>query len=171
VTAEALRGVDVVLIAPTAARARTARFALLDLAGKAYRAPAMASALAMNKAMSKRVFVQAGIQTPRWLLPGRARRRDRRERGRRISAGGEAERIGSGSIVRRLRPDEALGSPRTRVRDAMLSTSRRELTAVLGDQPPPIVESGRERLYDYSRSTRRGRASTARPTRGGCRTR
>jgi len=43
--------------------------ALLELAGKAYTGSGvLASALAMNKAMSKRVFEREGIPTPRWLL-------------------------------------------------------------------------------------------------------
>ena len=73
VTAEALRGVDVVLIALHGGAGENGTLqALLDLAGKAYTGSGvMASAVAMNKAMSKRVFVQAGVPTPRWLLvPG-----------------------------------------------------------------------------------------------------
>jgi D-alanine-D-alanine ligase len=43
--------------------------ALLDLAGKPYTGSGvLASALAMNKAMSKRVFEREGIPTPRWIL-------------------------------------------------------------------------------------------------------
>jgi len=43
--------------------------ALLELAGKPYTGSGvLASALAMNKAMSKRVFEHEGIPTPRWQL-------------------------------------------------------------------------------------------------------
>ncbi|HEY2953622.1 MAG TPA: D-alanine--D-alanine ligase [Candidatus Eisenbacteria bacterium] len=43
--------------------------ALLELAGKPYTGSGvLASALAMNKAMSKRVFEQEGIPTPEWVL-------------------------------------------------------------------------------------------------------
>ena len=43
--------------------------ALLDLAGKPYTGSGvLASALAMNKAASKRLFVQEGIPTPDWIL-------------------------------------------------------------------------------------------------------
>ncbi len=43
--------------------------ALLELAGKPYTGSGvLASALAMNKAMAKRIFEQEGIPTPRWLL-------------------------------------------------------------------------------------------------------
>jgi D-alanine-D-alanine ligase len=43
--------------------------ALLDLTGKPYTGSGvLASALAMNKAMAKRVFEREGIPTPRWVL-------------------------------------------------------------------------------------------------------
>jgi D-alanine-D-alanine ligase len=43
--------------------------ALLDLAGKPYTGSGMlASALAMDKAMSKKIFEQSGILTPKWFL-------------------------------------------------------------------------------------------------------
>jgi len=43
--------------------------ALLELAGKPYTGSGvLASALAMNKAMSKRVFEREGIPTPEWML-------------------------------------------------------------------------------------------------------
>ena len=43
--------------------------ALLELAGKPYTGSGvLASALAMNKAMSKRIFEHQGIPTPRWIL-------------------------------------------------------------------------------------------------------
>jgi len=43
--------------------------ALLDLAGRPYTGSGvLASALAMDKAMSKRVFEHAGVPTPRWQL-------------------------------------------------------------------------------------------------------
>src|SRR5206468_1048802 len=43
--------------------------ALLDLAGKPYTGSGvLASALAMNKAVSKKIFLQEGIATPEWTL-------------------------------------------------------------------------------------------------------
>ncbi|HYM80853.1 MAG TPA: D-alanine--D-alanine ligase [Candidatus Limnocylindria bacterium] len=68
--ADGLRDVDVVLIALHGGAGENGTLqALLELAGKAYTGSGvMASALAMNKAMSKRLFEQAGIPTPRWLL-------------------------------------------------------------------------------------------------------
>jgi len=69
-SAAAIRDAEVVLIALHGGAGENGTLqALLDLAGKPYTGSGvMASALAMNKAMSKRVFVQAGIPTPPWLL-------------------------------------------------------------------------------------------------------
>jgi len=70
VSATAIRDADVVLIALHGGAGENGTLqALLDLAGKPYTGSGvMASALAMNKAMSKRVFEQAGVATPPWLL-------------------------------------------------------------------------------------------------------
>ena len=72
---ETLGGAEVVFLALHGSIGENGTLqALLDLAGKTYTGSGMlASALAMNKAMSKRVFVQAGIPTPAWqLLPPEA---------------------------------------------------------------------------------------------------
>jgi D-alanine-D-alanine ligase len=70
VSAAALRDAEVVLIALHGGAGENGTLqALLDLAGKAYTGSGvMASALAMNKAMSKRVFEHAGVPTPPWTL-------------------------------------------------------------------------------------------------------
>ena len=70
VSAEALREAVVVLIALHGGGGENGTLqALLDLAGKPYTGSGvMASALAMNKAMSKRVFEQAQVPTPAWVL-------------------------------------------------------------------------------------------------------
>lgn len=70
VSAAAIRDAEVVLIALHGGAGENGTLqALLDLAGKPYTGSGvMASALAMNKAMSKRVFLQAGVPTPAWLL-------------------------------------------------------------------------------------------------------
>jgi D-alanine-D-alanine ligase len=66
----AFRDAEVVLIALHGGAGENGTLqALLELAGKPYTGSGvMASALALNKAMSKRVFEQAGIPTPPWLL-------------------------------------------------------------------------------------------------------
>jgi len=63
---ETLAGADVVFIALHGAAGENGTLqALLDLAGKTYTGSGMlASALAMNKAISKRIFAQAGIPSP-----------------------------------------------------------------------------------------------------------
>src|SRR5438477_6765572 len=69
---ETLAGADVVFIALHGAAGENGTLqALLDLAGKVYTGSGMmASALAMNKAISKRLFEQEGVPTPSWqLLP------------------------------------------------------------------------------------------------------
>lgn len=70
VSAGAIRDAEVVLIALHGGAGENGTLqALLDLAGKPYTGSGvMASALAMNKAMSKRVFLQAGVPTPPWVL-------------------------------------------------------------------------------------------------------
>src|SRR5262249_46647774 len=70
VSAHAIRDAEVVLIAPHGGAGGNGTLqALLELAGKPYTGSGvMASALALNKAMSKRVLTHAGVPTPRWLL-------------------------------------------------------------------------------------------------------
>jgi D-alanine-D-alanine ligase len=69
-SASALREAEVVLIALHGGSGENGTLqALLDLAGKPYTGSGvMASALAMNKAMSKRVFEHGGVPTPPWSL-------------------------------------------------------------------------------------------------------
>jgi len=70
VSAAAIRDSEVVLIALHGGAGENGTLqALLELAGKPYTGSGvMASAIAINKAMSKRVFEHAGIPTPAWLL-------------------------------------------------------------------------------------------------------
>jgi D-alanine-D-alanine ligase len=76
---DTLARADVVLIALHGSIGENGTLqALLDLTGKPYTGSGMlASALAMNKAMSKRIFEREGIPTPAWqLLPPDAEARD-----------------------------------------------------------------------------------------------
>jgi D-alanine-D-alanine ligase len=70
VQAPSLAGADVVFIALHGGAGEDGTLqALLDLTGRPYTGSSMlASALAMDKAMSKRLFEHAAIPTPRWLL-------------------------------------------------------------------------------------------------------
>lgn len=66
----ALREADVVFVALHGGEGEDGTIqALLELTGRPYTGSGvMASAVAMNKAMSKRIFEHAGIPTPRWVL-------------------------------------------------------------------------------------------------------
>ena len=70
VAAPALAGADVVFIALHGGAGEDGTLqAVLDLSGRPYTGSGLlASALAMDKAMSKRLVEHAGIPTPRWLL-------------------------------------------------------------------------------------------------------
>ena len=68
--ADALREAEVVFVALHGGAGENGTIqALLDLTGKPYTGSGvMASAVAMNKAMAKRLFEHAGIPTPRWTM-------------------------------------------------------------------------------------------------------
>ncbi len=136
--------------------------ALLDLAGKAYTGSGMlASAAAMDKALSKRLFEQAGIPTPPWRLY-RRRDGDQPDVAAVSAVGGfpvvikpndEGSTFGL-TIVRDasgLAPafEEALRYSNNVLLEAFIPG--RELTvAVLGDEPLPLVEiCPKSGLYDY----------------------
>ena len=136
--------------------------ALLDLAGKPYTGSGvLASALAMNKAMSKRVFEQAGIPTPRWLLVPAATRADAidttavggcplvvkpNERG--LDGRAHDRDASSAELPEALRL--AVESRRTRSLIEEFIAGRELTVAVLGDQALPIVEiRPKSGLYDY----------------------
>jgi D-alanine-D-alanine ligase len=70
VRADAMRDADVVLIALHGGAGENGTLqALLELAGRPYTGSGvLASALAMNKAMSKKMFEREGIATPAWSL-------------------------------------------------------------------------------------------------------
>ena len=157
---ETLAGSEVVFIALHGAAGENGTLqALLDLAGKTYTGSGMlASALAMNKAISKRIFEQAGIPTPRWQLL---------ESGQGAAAV-DLESLGGLPVV--VKPNEEGSSVGLTIVEkiddlpgaiALAATlgevlieefiPGRELTvAVLGDQPLPIVEiRPKSGLYDY----------------------
>lgn len=136
--------------------------ALLDLAGKTYTGSGMlASAMAMDKAVSKRIFEHAGIPTPAWRLY-------RRREGR-VPDAAAAQAVGGYPVV--IKPNDegstfglSIVSDATGLAPAYEEALRysnqvlleayipgRELTvAVLGEQALPIVEiRPRGGLYDY----------------------
>jgi D-alanine-D-alanine ligase len=166
---ETLADAEVVFIALHGAAGENGTLqALLDLAGRVYTGSGMlASALAMNKAMSKRIFQQEHIPTPRWILltPGQAAKTvDVNALGGYplvVKPNEEGSSVGL-TIVREasqlpeaIRVAEALG-------EVLIEEyiEGRELTvSVLGDEALPIVEirplSG---LYDYESKYTAGRS-------------
>ena len=166
---ETLAGAEVVFIALHGAAGENGTLqALLDLAGKTYTGSGMlASALAMNKAISKRIFAQAGIPTPRWQLlePGQD--------------AGAVDLTALGGLPLVIKPNEegssvgltivhetselpgaitlAAGLGEVLIEEFIPG---RELTvAVLGDEPLPIVEiRPKSGLYDYESKYTAGRS-------------
>ena len=168
--AETLRDADVVLIALHGGAGENGTLqALLELTGKPYTGSGvMASAVAMNKAMSKRLFEHAGIPTPAWTL---------------VQAGEatpviDAHALGGYPLV--VKPNEEgstvglsiVGDP-AGLPDALRLAGEygpdilieryiagRELTvALLGDEPLPIVEiRPKSGFYDYESKYTAGRS-------------
>ena len=165
----AVREADVVYVALHGTFGEDGRIqALLELAGKLYTGSGvLASALAMDKAMSKRIFVDAGVPTPRWRLCRTGEQVGAAEIG---ACGGlpvvvkpneEGSTVGL-TIVREqaeLRPALELAA---RYGDAILLEEYvpgRELTvAVLEDEALPIVEiRPKSGFYDYENKYTAGR--------------
>ena len=133
--------------------------ALLDLAGRPYTGSGvMASAVAMNKAMSKRVFERVGVPTPRWQLV----RAERLEAVDAVALGGyplivkpneEGSTVGLTVVTDAKDLPAALHTAFEFGRDALVEEfiPGRELTvAVAGDEAYPIVEiRPKSGHYDY----------------------
>jgi D-alanine-D-alanine ligase len=161
---------DVVLVALHGSSGENGTLqALLDLAGKPYTGSGMlASALAMNKAMAKRIFEHAGLATPRWqLLVATAP----------ASAVAVADLGGYPLVVKPNEEGSSVGLTVVRSAAELPAALRlaadlgpeilveqyiegREVTvALLGDQPMPVVEiRPRGGLYDYESKYTAGRS-------------
>jgi D-alanine-D-alanine ligase len=173
----ALREAEVVLIALHGGSGENGTLqALLDLAGKPYTGSGvMASALAMNKAVSKRVFEQAGVATPPWTLAPAEGLMAALLRTGAVPA--QVRKLGLPLVVKPNEEGSTFGL--TIVRDwtaihaAFVEAARygyeilfeqfiegRELTvAVLGEQALPIVEiRPKSGLYDYESKYTAGRS-------------
>jgi D-alanine-D-alanine ligase len=166
---ETLADADVVLIALHGAAGENGTLqALLDLAGRPYTGSGMlASALAMNKAMSKRVFEREGIPTPAWqLVPAGARVQDV-----------DTARVGFPLVVKPNEEGSSVGLTVVHAAPELPAALRlaseygaetlieayidgRELTvSLLGDQVLPIVEiRPKSGLYDYESKYTAGRS-------------
>jgi D-alanine-D-alanine ligase len=177
VSAAAIRDAEVVLIALHGGAGENGTLqALLDLAGKPYTGSGvMASAIAIHKAMSKRIFEQAGIPTPAWVLV----RVDEPLAGSLVAGEvpGHVKALGlplvvkpneEGSTVGLTIVTEWAGLPAAFQLAARFGQEilleryieGRELTvAVLGDQALPIVEiRPKSGFYDYESKYTAGRS-------------
>src|SRR5262245_14879032 len=170
VSAAAIRDAEVVLIALHGGAGENGTLqALLDLAGKPYTGSGvMASAIAINKAMSKRVFEQAGIPTPAWLLV----RTDEPLAGALLAGEAPAQVRGLGLplVVKPNEEGSTVGLSIVKEWEALAAAFReaarfgqeilleryiegRELTvAVLGVEPLPIVEIRHKSGFDDTES-------------------
>jgi len=142
--------------------------ALLELTGRPYTGSGvLASALAMNKAMSKRVFEREDIPTPRWLLFTRG---DPMPELDLEALGGwplvvkpntEGSTVGLTIVEREADLEAAIETAAAYGPEVMLEEfiPGRELTvAVLGDQALPIVEiRPKTGFYDYENKYTAGR--------------
>jgi D-alanine-D-alanine ligase len=165
----AVREADVVFIALHGTFGEDGRIqSLLELAGKRYTGSGvLASALAMDKAMSKRVFLEVGVPTPRWRLRHAG---DTAGAAEIAACGGlpvvvkpneEGSTVGL-TIVERAEDLAAAFATATACGHAILVEEYipgRELTvAVLGEKALPIVEiRPRTGIYDYENKYTAGR--------------
>ena len=166
---EVLADADVVLIALHGAAGENGTLqALLDLTGRPYTGSGvLASALAMNKAMSKKMFEHAGIPTPPWQLLAPDARVGAVDVG---TLGGfplvvkpneEGSSVGltvvenPAGLPQALRSAGALGE----ILVERFIAGRELTVALLGDQVLPIVEiQPRSGLYDYESKYTAGRS-------------
>lgn len=147
--------------------------ALLDMTGKPYTGSGMlASALAMNKSMAKKIFEREGILTPKWILLDSSDLSDISEIGKRIK-----EILGFPLVVKpddqgstvgfsKVDQEEELSSAIELARefsDKILFeefVDGRELTvAILDNIPLPVVEIVPEHgIYDYTCKYTKGKS-------------
>jgi D-alanine-D-alanine ligase len=165
-----VRDADVVLIALHGGEGENGTVqALLELAGKPYTGSGvLASALAMDKAMSKKVFEREGIPTPRWTLLRAGAALDRFDAAALggwplvVKPNAEGSTVGLTVVTE---PDalpaaleEAARWDRTVLVEEFIPG--RELTvAVMGDEALPIVEiRPKSGHYDYEAKYTAGRS-------------
>lgn len=148
---------DVVLLALHGGRGEDGTIqALLDLTGVPYTGSGhLASALAMDKDLSKRLFVSAGIPTPRWLMAPATAEQVVRQIGMPciVKPSKQGSTVGL-SLVRQMGDlDAAVLQARQFDDEVMIEQfiAGRELTvAILGEEALPVGEIiPVHELYDY----------------------
>jgi D-alanine-D-alanine ligase len=138
--------------------------ALLDLTGKPYTGSGvLASALSMDKVMSKKIFEQEGIPTPEWLSVHASKQPDASEVAKQIVTGfgfpcvvkpnDQGSTVGLTVIREKQDLTKAIECAREYSNHVLIERyiAGRELTVgVLGDMPLPVVEIIPEHgIYDY----------------------
>ena len=134
--------------------------ALLELAGKPYTGSGvLSSALAMNKAASKKVFVQEGIATPEWVLLSAGEEQPEIDADALggypliVKPNAEGSTVGLTVVTKAEELPEAIALAGDYGPDVLIEQyiPGRELTvAVLGDEALPIVEiKPKSGFYDY----------------------
>jgi D-alanine-D-alanine ligase len=138
--------------------------ALLDLTGKPYTGSGvLASALAMNKAMSKRIFEREGILTPDWFLVENSDLSDLSRIGNQIEKGlgfpcvvkpnDQGSTVGLSIVNEKTELKKAFDFAQKYSAEFLIEKyiSGRELTVgILGDQALPVIEIIPEHgIYDY----------------------
>jgi len=177
VSAAAIRDAEVVLIALHGGAGENGTLqALLELAGKPYTGSGvMASALSLNKAMTKRVLTQAEVPTPGWLLVPVDGALAGRLRASEVPS--EVQALEVPLVVKPNEEGSSVGLTIVREWAALLPAFEeaarygyeilleqfidgRELTvAVVGDQALPIVEiRPKSGFYDYESKYTAGRS-------------
>ena len=173
--ADAVNQADVVFVALHGGAGEDGTIqALLELAGKPYTGSGvLASALAMDKAMTKRIFEHAGIPTPKWMLVRGGEGMPAVDAG---ALGGyplvvkpntEGSTVGLTIVVQPEDLPEALQLAAQYGPDVMIEQyiPGRELTvAVLGDEALPVVEIRPQGgHYDYESKYTAGRSDYSCP--------
>ncbi len=165
----ALRDAEIVMIALHGGEGENGTVqALLELTGKPYTGSGvLASALAMDKAMSKKIFEREGIPTPRWTLlhEGGDLTVDAEALGGYpliVKPNAEGSTVGLTVVTEPGQLAEAIRFAAQYDRAVLVEEfiPGRELTvAVLGDEPLPIVEiQPKSGHYDYEAKYTAGRS-------------
>jgi D-alanine-D-alanine ligase len=177
VSAGAMGSADVVFIALHGGEGENGTLqALLELAGKPYTGSGvLASAMAMNKAVSKRLFEHAGIPTPEWQLVQAGTPAHAVEVERMggfplvVKPNAEGSTVGLSIVHEAAELPAALRSAAAHGPDVLIERfiPGREMTvAVLGDEVLPIVEiRPKGGLYDYESKYTAGRSEYEVPAR------
>jgi len=151
--------------------------ALLDIMGKPYTGSGMlASALAMDKVLAKRVFEQAGIRTPAWRSVERATVKS--VEAAILNLGGlpivtkprnQGSTIGISIVKEESQVESAVKSALKYSSDVLVEkyiTGREITVGILGDSALPVIEVAPEKgFYDYECKYTRGKSKYIVPAR------